>query len=1274
VNPVRVTAVLFFAAALACAPGLGIAPARPPAAPTAVEAASGDRHATVSWTAPSDNGGAAITGFEVAWSSGGGGTLAVQGGAATSALVSGLTDGVSYSFTVSAVNASGAGPASALSAPVVPAAPASLPAAPTITSLTVGVRAVALAWSAPLDDGGAPITSYVVTRSRSGGAFATATVSALTLTGATVVDLQNGGAYAFEVAAQNSAGLGPATASSAEVTLPDLPGAPTRLIASPATHGATLTWTAPAATGGVPLVGYRVLQREYTELTFSPSIFTQTTPTAGAAAVTGLHDGSHYTFEVVATNAAGDSLPSILSGDVGTPYPPAAPTIISTTILASGTVGLSWLEPSYDGGAPLTGYTIVATPGGKLSLAAPSASSGQVSGLDPGTSYTFQIYASNVLGAGTVSAPSASVVPLPPVHLPGAPSQPVAASGIRSVQLTFAPGSAGGGTIDGYVFSESDGASVNVAAASANGANVTAQVTSLANGKSYAFVVRAHNQAGVGPASPLSVPVITARLPTQPLFGASTISNGAAVLQWSSATAESNHPVTRYTVTQVAPPGAAARTSATTSLAIDGLTGGSGYVFTVHGTNEVGDGPESPASAPLTVCPGSLDPATGSCATTIYAIKTLSSGVSQLLGRVVTLSGVVVTGVAADGGGFFVQTSRADPAWTGPEGSGVYSTGLGTHVVSGDLINIVAAQVIDLDGEVQLAPPASGASRVTILSSRNPLPAPASISSSDIASASARAQALEAALVTLQGAIVTDAAPAVGAPGDFLLDGAALSGSLLYRQAPPPIAGDPLLSATGVLASVSGRLRLAPRSAGDLVWGKGPLASLGAGPFFTSVGHAPETTFPSLLSASISLPRTFDIQVTANALNPDLSLGGSAQTILTIPAGQLSVAIPIRGVSRDSGVFVRATTGVGPALESTVRVLDYTNPADLPALSVLNLPSTALAPGGTEQASLSFNLPVSAPTTVSLAMTNIGNLLDPPSSVTVAKDHLTASFALHAATALVSASSTLTATAATTQLSGQIPFASTRATGLDALITQAQYESLFPNRNALYSFTALQTAAALNPRFLNEGSGVQRMQELAAFLANTGHETTGGWATAPGGRTAWGLYFAEEAGCAATQSAPSPCTYYCDSANAQFPCAANQDYYGRGPLQLSWNYNYGLAGLALGQDLLGNPGLVSTDSNIAWQTAIWFWMTPQAPKPSAHDVMAGNWTPGPADVAVGRAAGFGLTIDIINGGIECGSSPAPAEELDRVGFYQAFAAALSVDPGQNLDCSSMQHY
>jgi hypothetical protein len=72
--------------------------------------------------------------------------------------------------------------------------------------------------------------------------------------------------------------------------------------------------------------------------------------------------------------------------------------------------------------------------------------------------------------------------------------------------------------------------------------------------------------------------------------------------------------------------------------------------------------------------------------------------------------------------------------------------------------------------------------------------------------------------------------------------------------------------------------------------------------------------------------------------------------------------------------------------------------------------------------------------------------------------------------------------------------------------------------------------------------------------------------------------------------------------------------------------------------------------------------------------MAGNWTPGPADVAVGRAAGFGLTIDIINGGIECGSSPAPAEELDRVGFYQAFAAALSVDPGQNLDCSSMQHY
>ena len=53
-----------------------------------------------------------------------------------------------------------------------------------------------------------------------------------------------------------------------------------------------------------------------------------------------------------------------------------------------------------------------------------------------------------------------------------------------------------------------------------------------------------------------------------------------------------------------------------------------------------------------------------------------------------------------------------------------------------------------------------------------------------------------------------------------------------------------------------------------------------------------------------------------------------------------------------------------------------------------------------------------------------------------------------------------------------------------------------------------------------------------------------------------------------------------------FGCPAGQSaYHGRGPIQLSWNYNYKAAGDALGVDLLRNPWLVQNDSVIAWKTA-----------------------------------------------------------------------------------------
>ena len=239
---------------------------------------------------------------------------------------------------------------------------------------------------------------------------------------------------------------------------------------------------------------------------------------------------------------------------------------------------------------------------------------------------------------------------------------------------------------------------------------------------------------------------------------------------------------------------------------------------------------------------------------------------------------------------------------------------------------------------------------------------------------------------------------------------------------------------------------------------------------------------------------------------------------------------------------------------------------------------------------------------------------------------------------------------------------------LAELLTAELYAEMFPQHNALFTHEALMLAAAEYPLFACEGTAEDHRRELAAFLANIGHETTGGWPEAPGGPYAWGLYFKEEVGCEGGQ-----CVGYCDPNNVKYPCAPGKTYHGRGPIQLSWNYNYGPAGEAIGEPLLAQPELITSDGAIAFRTGLWFWMTAQAPKPSAHDVMVGLWQPSADDLAKGRTPGFGMTINIINGGLECGQ-PTNPKVADRVGFYQRFTTMLAVDPGQALYCDAMQPY
>ena len=179
-------------------------------------------------------------------------------------------------------------------------------------------------------------------------------------------------------------------------TVPATPAAPT------ATRGnqlATLTFSAPA-NGGSPITGYTA--------TSTPGGVTA----SGAASpltVTGLTNGTPYTFTVRATNAVGDSAESPASNSVTPATVPGAPTI-GTATAGDTQATVPFTAPASNGGEAITGYTATSSPGGLTATGASSPLT--VTGLTNGQAYTFTVKATNAVGDSADSAASNSVTPV----------------------------------------------------------------------------------------------------------------------------------------------------------------------------------------------------------------------------------------------------------------------------------------------------------------------------------------------------------------------------------------------------------------------------------------------------------------------------------------------------------------------------------------------------------------------------------------------------------------------------------------------------------------------------------------------------------------------------------------------------------------------------------------------------------------------------------------------------------------------------------------------
>uniref|UniRef100_A0A0D9W6M9 chitinase n=1 Tax=Leersia perrieri TaxID=77586 RepID=A0A0D9W6M9_9ORYZ len=178
---------------------------------------------------------------------------------------------------------------------------------------------------------------------------------------------------------------------------------------------------------------------------------------------------------------------------------------------------------------------------------------------------------------------------------------------------------------------------------------------------------------------------------------------------------------------------------------------------------------------------------------------------------------------------------------------------------------------------------------------------------------------------------------------------------------------------------------------------------------------------------------------------------------------------------------------------------------------------------------------------------------------------------------------------------------------------------------SFYTRQSFINAARSYSGFAKGRSNDDSKREIAAFFAHITHETGH-------------MCYTEEINGASRD--------YCDRNNKQWPCQPGKAYFGRGPIQISWNYNYGPAGQAIGFDGLRNPERVSQDPTIAFKTALWFWMN------NVHQVMP---------------QGFGATIRAINGNLECnGKNPGAVNA--RINYYKDYCRQFGVDPGGNLYC------
>jgi hypothetical protein len=467
-----------------------------PDAPTGLSGTAGDAQVALTWTAPSYAGSSAITDYIVQYSSNSGSTWTTfADGVSTTAssTVTGLTNGISYLFKVSAVNSVGTGVAVTSAA----IAPAAQPSA--VTALTIvyaNYTRADLSWSAPVSAGTSAISDYVITVTAPGGgvtefADGVSTSTSVSVTGLNSSGTNCSGGYTISIRAKNDAGLGP---SSVVYVYPGKVSGPTSMTSVVSDGQIVINWNAPSTNHSGGTTRYWVERKIPGVNSFSaygPSDSTVTTFTD-----TGASNGTQWQYRVTSRGSSygcyGSSIitPAIPTADS------SAPTSVAGTT-GSEVVNLTWTAPT--SGTP-TDYVVSYSTSSTGTFTTyddgvSTTTSAVVSGLTNGTTYYFKVAA--IVGGVTTGTNRVSGA-LTPANTPDAPTNVSGYTWGPDVTLTWsAPAGNGGAEVSDYVVQYATAATGPFTTFNDGVLTFTnATVTGLSASTEYFFKVAAVNRAG----------------------------------------------------------------------------------------------------------------------------------------------------------------------------------------------------------------------------------------------------------------------------------------------------------------------------------------------------------------------------------------------------------------------------------------------------------------------------------------------------------------------------------------------------------------------------------------------------------------------------------------------------------------------------------------------------------------------------------------------------------------------------------------------------------